>query len=220
MPATDTFRNLLESRLRLRTSGGACCYEIDLRGKRFDNRGVMTVRCPDDPEWPTRGRTTDDLALATQWVRERYADYLQTEHEVTALGRDLSGITVGQACARYVAAIEEEKGADHNTCINRRYDIRKHILPRFENLPLSALTTTVVWPWLNELKVDKGDGKGGYRKVEAKHATKRGLRATLVAVWEEVAPHVPCPFKGVLIKGGATCAPGGSGSPMETWPSC
>lgn len=202
MHTTDSFADKLVSRLRLRTSGGVRYYVLDLRRKSFGNRGVFAVRSPGELTWPHAGSTTDDPALATRLVREHYAPYLKSDTEAAELRPELSGITVEEACDRYLAELEEEKGPDHNTLRNRRYDIAKHILPTFGSRPLTSLTKADVIHWTNQLQVEKPDGRGGKKRVKAKRSTKRAIRAALVAVWDAVLPHLDCPYRGARIKRG------------------
>lgn len=202
MTASPEFKELLVTRLRHRTSGGANYYELDLRHKKFNQHGVVVVRDPNHPQWPDEGATTNDKPLAERWVRDHYADYFRTEFELQALYPDVARMTFEVACERYLAALAQEKGDDHNTYINRYSEIHTHVIPRFGSTRMAAMGRPAVWQWLNELQVSKPDGEGGLKCTPAAYGTKRAVRATLTAIWKEVAPHQPCPYQGVRIKGG------------------
>lgn len=198
-----TFADRLVAQLRTRKNASGVVYELDLRNRewgRDPKRGqkkTMTVFCPTDPGWPDRGRTTDDFAVAEDWVRSYYVPLLQQGHALTRAG-SVATLRIREAVDMYLKHLKAALGSDHNTLANRRSVCRAHIVPLLGNRPLAALTRDVVRDFLENLQVGLREGGRTVRRP-AKLRTRTNARDTLTAVWRHACPDEDPPFAGIRL---------------------
>jgi integrase len=189
---------LLKGRLKSRKRKHGTRWFLDLRHEDFGHLGRVTVRDPEHPEWPTKGRAASTRAEAERWVGGPYLDWVRNE-----VARRRSGSravsTVAQACDRYLADLTAELGADHNTVANRRSVFNAHVKPAFGSLPLAALTTDRVAQFLRNLTVTKRR-HGEVRQEEASYRTKTNVRTALQALWRHFHEDTPPPFGTIRLK--------------------
>ena len=188
---TNELRRELYERLRRRTWKGGAYWYLDLRTKRFPGRGTLVVRDPEARGWPERGDTTASRRDALRWV-DAYVDRLG---EAWFTGGAVLR-TVAEVAKSYLGDLE--KSAPPNTVINRTSNLTRHVLPRFGDEPLEALSGPVVQEWVSGLLTVQGRAM--------KRATKQTVLAALGEVWKHAYPGRPAPWRGwvtIEVTGGA-----------------
>ena len=110
----------------------------------------------------------------------------------------MATVRVKEAADRYLAHLEAELGAEHNTVTNRRSVCRVHVVPLLGSRPLAALTREVVRDFLESLRVVRREG-GRTVRQPAKLRTRTNARDTLAAVWRHACPDEDPPFAGIRL---------------------
>jgi integrase len=147
------------------------------------------------PLWPDAGHSTADEAVAKSWLTT-YASWINNELALDAVnGREQEGpLFIPRAAKEYIESIRELWGSDYSTVVNRSSNVKVHIIPRFPQTMLPALTTPMVQGFLDDLVVS--DGNGGMKRAELN--TKQAIRDTLAAIWRHHMKSDPL-FAGVRL---------------------
>lgn len=179
---------------------GKVTFRLDLRRAthlppRLRSRSTM-FEPGSSPHWPVRGRSTEDRATAESWLTS-YASWLNNELTLEAAkGEQQAGpLFVADAALQYLKHLRELWEDDgYSTVVNRKSNIKVHIIPAFPSTLLSSLTTPSVQHFLDKVLVS--DGNGGMKRPEQN--TLQALRDTLTAIWRH---HMKCdpPFLGVRL---------------------
>lgn len=183
----------LAARLKARGRGRRRpTWYLDLRHEDFGNRGRMTVRDPGHPEWPNGGRAARTRQEALEWLEPAYVQWLKRETRRAGTGSRPSP-TVAEACESLLKELARDLGPDHNTVSNWRSAFNVHVKPAFGPLPITALTSDRIRPFLTNLQVTKRR-HGTIWKQDAAHHTKTNVRAALQALWHHFDSDAPPPF--------------------------
>lgn len=199
------FEERLVARLAQRGDTGA--FTLDLRGRAWEGvrpegcSSYLTLRNPGSEGWPLKGPTTDQREVAEVWVREAYGPWLARREQRAERG-PASSPTITEAADAYLSALEEERGADHNTVVNRRSACEVHIKPALGTLPLDSLSKQRVRRFLEGLRVRKRAG-GLERLVAPTPGTRATIYSTLLAIWYATHPDDDGepPFAGIRFGG-------------------
>ena len=198
--APSEFERLVEQladRLRARTyKSGEVSYTLDLRGKKWGDRGQVTVRVHGHPNWPEEGVSVTTREEAEKQI-EHYAKWL-AKIRPSSKGRRSSVPTWGEVIPTYLENLKARMGADHNTYKAHRGSLRNLVLPRWKNDRLTV-DATQVGNWLDGLTVSKMV-EGRHRQVSAAANTKRLAYAAMRACWRShFGAHSAPSFAGVRI---------------------
>ncbi|MEO7520995.1 MAG: site-specific integrase, partial [Gemmatimonas sp.] len=190
----------LVERLKLRSTAEGAIWTLDLRHKEFGRLGRITLYRPGMLKWPNSGSTTSDKKVATAWIYADggYAQWLSRQWSA-AVGGDLSIVTVEQAAKNYLRWLAKEHGDHHNTTVNRRTTINRHIVPALGHQPLHALNRRNVRAFLEKLMIQKRVGNERLL-VPAAPKTRENVRAALLAIWAHTDKDAPCPFMGIGLR--------------------
>lgn len=194
------FAAALVTRLRLRKKKGGHVYTLDLRHQDFGNKDPRILRCPIDPGWPDKGRTTSDQGLAESWVREGYAPKLFRELREANATPGSSTLNFETAAEDYVASQRQALGNAWRKINSRISMLRNHAIPALGNLPLNTITATMVREKAEGLMVSKFVSRGKRKTVKAEVGTQRNFVRATQAVWNHRFPDSPCPWGGIRLK--------------------
>lgn len=189
----------LKRRLKSRGLKRRATWYLDLRHEDFGYMGRITVRDPNHPKWPTKGRAAASREEAERWIDSGpYVDWVRSE--ITRSRSGSHGVsTVAEACDRYLADLSAELGADHTTVANRQSVFNAHVKPALGSLPLAALTTDRVGRFLRSLTVTKRK-HGEVWQEEASYRTKTNVRTALQALWRHFHEDTQPPFGTIRLK--------------------
>lgn len=204
-PGPDEVTDLAEAllgRVRSRDLKTQTSYALDLRGKKWGDEGVLTMRYPRSSGWPRAGLTIDREEDAhSETVLKAYAEWLVGRlRTIRAVGQAPIP-TVKEAAERLVEKLAQspEFGLTHNTTKNARAALLGRVVPRYRSKPLTVLTKDEVSNWLGNLEVTKRRyGRKWCQPASA--ATKKNLKYFLTMLWRDQMPgNVSPPFAGVEV---------------------
>jgi integrase len=173
---------LLADRVSQRAPGRP--FSINLRGAKWGNLGVLTVRRPGSDGWPHRGLGTDDLDEARLWARS-YESLVRAEITLSRYGA--GSITIEDMLIRYQSALESSD-RPRSTIINRRSQTKRLSAASIGSLPAATVTAELVEACVHTAKRQDG------RLLEA--ASQRALIDALGAAWASLGTRTPAPWKG------------------------
>jgi hypothetical protein len=191
--------DVLRSRLRRRVINVATTvFFLELRNAECGFRGQPTMRHKTHPDWPKKGKAVETEAEAKALLPS-YAEWLHDKPAGEPRTRGSAGVlTWNEAVPAFLEALKESKGEDSRTYQAYRTSLRKHVLPRFGNHPLT-LDSVQVGMFLDSLHVTR-QYNGLARQAPAAPNTKRAVRDAMRACFGHHFRHRKPTFSGVEIK--------------------
>lgn len=194
----------LKARLYTRTTKVGAVFCLDLRAEQFgrlaERFGRKTIYDPRTSGWPLgRGRGTTDKKLMESWLDD-YANWIESELRGDG-ARDGGFLLTSDAADQYLSRLATEKGARHNTLINRRSAVKCHIEPAVGDELLSALSAAKVQAFADGMMVERW--RDGRRTIQsAGPETIQYALTTLNAIWHYHYQSRTPPWKGAKVRAG------------------